>query len=217
MRYIYSVSAAPWGGINREELRSAPKGTSRLLFRRTQEGPDADVEFTAGVSLTGPTAEVRRITKPSMLFLATAHRFGNEVLAPVARALLAGIGIDFPSFRERLDEQVLERVVMEMVAAPASQVSLVKCLVQAADLGIEGLEVRTEAIPPEVQERIARVLRAMEEGDESSIVVPSLQGVVVFNHRGPNGGAFDLGVHWESSGTVTWLTTAWHALDALRQ
>ncbi|MFQ6484519.1 AAA family ATPase [Brachybacterium epidermidis] len=217
VRYTYSVSAAPWGGINREELRSAPKGTSRLLFRRTQEGPDADVEFTAGASLTGPTAEVRRITKPSMLFLATAHRFGHEVLAPVARALLAGVGIDFLSFRERLDEQVLERVVMEMVAAPASQVSLVKGLVQAADLGIEGLEVRTEEIPPEVQERIARLLRAMEEGDESSIEVPSLQGVVVFNHRGPNGGAFDLGVHWESSGTVAWLTTAWHALDALRQ
>lgn len=216
VRYSYAVCAAAWG-IKHEELRSAPKGTSRLLFRRSQARRDAEVEFTPGPSLTGPTAEVRRITKPSMLFLATAHRYGHDRLAPVARALLAGVGIDHLSFRERQDEEVLERVVMEMVAAPTSQVDLVKALVQAADLGIDSLEIRTEEIPPEVQERIARVLRAMEDGDDdASVEAPALRDVVVFKHRGPNGDTFDLPVSLESSGTVTWLTTAWHALDALR-
>lgn len=216
VRYAYSVSAAPWG-IKHEELRSLPKGTSRLLFRRSQDGAEAEVEFVHGASLSGPTAEVRRITKPSMLFLATAHRFGHRHLAPVARALLAGVGIDHLSFRERQDEEVLERVVMEMVAAPGSQVNLVKALVQAADLGIESMEVRTQEIPPHVRERIERVLRALEDGDDDAAVdAPSLRDVVMFRHRGEDEAQFELPVHRESAGTITWLTTAWHALDALR-
>lgn len=215
VRYHYSVCAASWG-IKHEELRSFPKGSSRLLFVRTRESSDAEVSFNPGASLTGPTAEVWRITKPSMLFLATAHRFGHDRLAPIARALLAGVGIDHLSFRERQDHDVLERVVMEMVAAPESQVDLVKALVQAADLGIESMEVRTQEIPADVRAKIERVLRALEDGDDDSADVPSLRDVVIFRHRGLDGEEFELPVHQESSGTITWLTTAWHALDALK-
>lgn len=215
-RYAYSVRATTWGIVN-EELRSYPKGTSRLLFRRAKDSPESEYDFTPGSTLTGPTTEVLRITKPRMLYLATAHRFGHSQLAPIARALLAGVGIDHLSFRDRQDENVLERVVMEMVAAPDAQVDLVKALVQAADLGVESMEVRSREIPPEAQAKIERVLRALEDGDDKDEVeVPSLHDVVVFRHYGAEGASFELPVRRESSGTITWLTTAWHALDALR-
>lgn len=215
-RYAYKVCASTWG-IAREELRSYPKGTSRLLFRRTMGSEQGTTNFAPGASLTGPSAEVWRITKPTMLYLATAHRFGHPQLAPIARALLAGVGIDHLSFRERQDEDVLRRVVMEMVAAPDAQVDLVKALVQAADLGVESMQVRSQEIPQEVRARIERVLRAMEDGDDQGEVdVPSLQEEVVFRHHCKDGKSFELPVHRESSGTITWLSMAWHALDSLR-
>lgn len=217
VRYRYEVSAAPWG-IAHEALFAYPKATARTLFTRTQSGAGETLEVRPGDSLTGPTAEVRRITTPKMLFLATAHKYGHGALAPIASSLLAGVGIDHISFRERLDEDVLHRVVMEMVAAPEAQVDLVRALVQTADLGLEGIEVRTQEVPEQARERIIRALRAMVEGEDvTEENIPALRDILVFRHRGAEGDIFELPVSRESSGTVTWLTTAWHALDALRR
>lgn len=217
VRHRYEVEAGPWG-ITREALYAFPKGTARMLFRRAQEDEGAPLEVKAGDSLTGPTAEVRRVTKPTMLFLATAHRYGHPGLAPVASALLAGVGIDHISFRDRQDEEVLHRVVMEMVAAPDAQVDLLKALVQTADLGVESIEVRSEEVSKADRERLIRVLKALNEGEEAPEErVPKLRDVVAFRHQAEDGRIFELPLTGESSGTITWLTTAWHALDALRQ
>lgn len=216
-RYHYEVSAMPWG-ITHEALYAYPKGIARKMFLRTQTKPDVDFQFEKGTSLTGPTAEVRRITRSAMLFLATANRYGHPVLEPIARALLAGVGIDHISFRDRQDEEVLHRVVLEMIASPDTQIDLVQALVQAADLGIERIEVRSEEIPSDVHEKILRFLAALNEGEETAEVdIPRLRNVVVFVHRAENGKTFELPMSQQSSGTITWLTTAWHALDALRQ
>lgn len=217
VRHRYEVDAGPWG-ITRETLHAYPKAAARLLFTRAQGDEDGPVEVKAGSSLFGPTAEVRRVTKPKMLFLATAHRYGHPALAPIASALLAGVGIDQISFRDRQDEEVLHRVIMEMVAAPDTQIDLMRALVQTADLGVESIEVRSEEVSEEDRERLIRILKALDEGDDvSEEKVPKLRDVLVFRHRAQDGGLFELPVALESSGTITWLTTAWHALDALRQ
>lgn len=217
VRHRYEIVAGPWG-IVREELFAYPKATARRLFTRTQEEEDAPIVVRAGDSLSGPTAEVRRITKSTMLFLATARKYGHGGLAPVAAALLAGIGIDYISFRQRLDEVVLQRVIMEMVAAPNSQIDLLKALVETADLGVESIEVRSEEVSEADQSRLIRILKALNEGEEvPEDSVPKLRDVIAFQHRAEDGKTFELPLSWESSGTITWLTTAWHALDALRQ
>lgn len=217
VRYRYEVEAGPWG-IVREVLSSFPKGTARVLFTRTQAEDGSEIAVRPGASLTGPTAEVRRVTKSGMLFLATAHRYGHPALSPVASALLAGVGIDHISFRDRQDEDVLHRVVMEMVAAPDTQVDLLKALVRTADLGVDSIEVRSEEVSDEDRERLLRVLKALDDGEEvEEDRVPRLRDVITFRHRGDDGEVFELPLHRESSGTITWLTTAWHALDALRQ
>ena len=216
--FRYSVSVASWG-IARETLTSYPKSAPRVLFMREQDSPDAEMTFVKGKSLTGPTAEVKRITTSKMLFLATAHRYGHSALAPIARALVAGIGIEHISFRERHDEEVLKRVMMEMIAGSETQIDLVKALVKSADLGVERIEVREEKIPAKVQERVRRIMQALTDGDEGmpDDAVPQLRDAIVFVHRAEGGEEFELSVKQQSAGTIVWLTTAWHALDALRR
>jgi AAA15 family ATPase/GTPase len=216
VRYEYEVVAKEWG-IAREALYSYPRRQRRMVFVRTQDGEDEPLEVVKGQSLKGPTAEVRRITTPVMLLLATAQRYQHAGLIEPARALMDGVGIDLVHFRQAQDQDVISRVVMEMIDAE-SQVPLVQAMVRAADLGVADIKVRKEKVPEKIQRRIRRVLEALNEGqDETGEGIPDLRDVVVFVHRGEGGSTFELPLARESSGTLTWLTTVWHALDALRQ
>ena len=215
-RYQYEVRAAGWG-ISWEALYSYPKGTRRTIFSRFQQDPDSELEFDRGGTLVGPTSEVLRITGPGMLFMATAHKYGHKGLNMAARSLIAGVGINLVEFNDRQNMALLHRVVMEMVAAPATQIDLVKALVQAADLGIERLEVRKETLDDRDYEWIKQMVKALNQGEErSDEEIPRLREAVVFFHRSEDGQEFELPVQAQSAGTITWLTTAWHALKALR-
>lgn len=218
VRYLYEAHFKAWG-VAFEALSSYPKGTRRLLFERAQENEESPMRFEKGASLSGPTSEVLRITKHSALFLATAHKYGHAMLAPIAKAVLARDGITFLSFRDKLDRQVLKRVLIEMVDAPDVQIDLVSALLRAADVGIEGVKVEQEEIPQEDRDRIRRVLEAMRGGEEplDQQDIPRLQEVIRFTHTGADGREFTLPLTAESSGTLTWLTTMWHALQVLRR
>ncbi|MGP5048357.1 AAA family ATPase [Glutamicibacter ardleyensis] len=217
VRYRYEIGASSTR-IEHEALYSYPKKIERKIFIRSNSKDTNKISIEKGDSLTGPTIEVTKITKPTMLFLSTALKYDHDVLAPIARTLAHSIGINHISFRDRQDESVLKRVIMEMVAAPDTQRDLVKALIQAADLGIEKIEIRSQEIPAKLYEQISKVVQALEDGNEfSEEDVPKLRDVLVFVHRGQDGHTFELPVKRESSGTITWLTTAWHALQAMRQ
>ena len=217
VRYEYEVTAMPWG-IAREVLSSFPRGSRRLLFMRRQEDQGSPVLVERGASLTGPTAEVGRITTPRALFLATAHRYGHDVLAPIARALMRGAGVESISFRDRQDENVLHRVVTEMLADPGLQTEMASALAHAADLGLESIEIAEAELPEGVRERARRLLEALDDGaDIGPDDLPTVAKKLVFTHRGSEGRTFTLGLAAQSAGTVTWLTTIWHALHALRR
>lgn len=217
VRYDYAVVTRAWG-IEHEELSAFPKGSRRLIFRRTQSEPGAAVKVEKGGTLTGPTREVSRVTTSTALFLATAHQYGHSALAPIAKGLMHGRGITSLAFPERQDVEVLHRVVAEMVAEPTAHVDLVRALAHAGDLGLEGIEVRREEVSEEDQERARRFIAAMNEGTEiDDFDLPRFAEVLVFSHRGADGTTFELPVQHESAGTITWLTIIWHALDALRK
>lgn len=217
VRYRYEVVARHWG-IAVEALYSFPHGSERMLFNRRQDGPDAEIVFEKGRSLSGPTAEVLKITRPNALFMATALKYGHRVLAPVAEGVASGSGIEKVSFRDAQDADVVQRVVVEMLAMPEEQADLVSALLQAGDLGIVGIDIRSEEIPPEVRSQLSRMLEFLREGDEGGRVedIPRITERISFTHRGEDGVIFDLSLGNESSGTLTWLTIAWHALNALR-
>lgn len=215
-RYHYEVQATSWG-IEREELSAFPKGSRRLLFSRRQEHRDAPVVVDPGSSLKGPTKQVAQITRSGMLFLATARRFGHEGLTSAAASLARGAGTLSLTFRDRIDEQMLQHVVMEMIDASGTQVELVEALLRAADLGIAGAEIRQEEIPAELRGKVKRLLLAAREGEDiEDAEIPTLRDVLVFKHQASDGRQFELPVRAESAGTISWLTTAWHALRALR-
>lgn len=215
-RYLYEIETAPWG-TRHEALYSYPKGAKRLLFQRSQDQREGQLAFIKGSSLTGPTAEVKRITQSTALYLATAHRYGHKVLAPIAQALVAGTGMVHVSFRDRQDEALLRRVVLEMLAAPEAQVDLVKSLVQAADLGLDRIEIRQDEDLDSIRQRANQLIIELNDGREIMLKdLTGIQDAVVFIHHNESGEEFELPLKLQSSGTVTWLTTAWHALQALR-
>lgn len=217
VRYHYELSAKSWG-ISHEALYSYPKGTRRLLFTRSQATPDSELQVKAGASLTGPTAEVKRITGPKMLFLATAHKYGHSSLSAVAKTLLADTGVQHIAFRDRQDHEVLHRVVMEMVTGEQADSDLAGTLLSAADLGITGVEVHKRKIPKQIRARMKRVAAALNDGAEvPESEIPKLGEALRFKHETGGSRPLDLPLEMESSGTITWLTTAWHALDALRR
>lgn len=217
VRYRYEVIARSWG-IAWEALYAFPFGSERMLFTRAQRGPDAEMAFKKGRTLSGPTAEVLKITRRSALFLATALKYGHKGLVPVAEVLAAGSGMEKVSFRDTQDADVVQRVVVEMLAMPKEQADLVSALLEAADLGIVAVEIRSEEIPQEVRDKLSRMLEVIREGDDGGHVedIPRITERISFTHRGEDGVTFDLSLANESSGTLTWLTIAWHALDALR-
>ncbi len=218
VRYCYEAKFRAWG-VAFEALSAYPKGKRRQLFVRRQADADADMHFGKGNSLAGPTLEALKITRPRVLFLARAHELGHIVLAPIARALVAGVGIGFLSFRDKADSKVHKRVLMEMVDAEDVQIDLVNALLTAADVGIVGVEIEAQEIPQADRDRIRRVLEAMRLGDAplDEGDIPRLHEVIRFQHEGAGGSRFTLPMSAESSGTVTWLTTMWHALQTLRK
>ena len=81
----------------------------------------------------------------------------------------------------------------------------------------KALRSRPEEVPPEVMQTVRRLIEAFREDDEPlPELPPSTRDVVTFSHEGEDGKTFSLPIRRESAGTITWLTTAWHALNVLR-
>lgn len=218
VRYLYEIEARSWG-IGLEGLYSFPHGAKRMLFLRRQSAQGESIDFKKGASLTGPTVEVLKLTKAPMLYLAVARKYGHAILAPVANALALGSGIEQVSFRDAGDLRVIHRVIAEMVAVPGEQGRLVQALLKAGDLGLEGIDIRYEEIPEDVRQRMARLAEALKSSDPTDAVdeVPKIRDKIVFIHSGHGDSNFELPLPAQSSGTLTWLTIAWHALNALRR
>lgn len=216
VRYHYEVVAEAWG-ISHEALHAYPRGTRRHLFTRTQvEGGEPQVK--AGSALTGPTAEVRKITTSTALFLATALEYGHKSLAPVARALRLGAAIKVVRHDDHDQYERLQWMMARMAEDPRQWGWLSNAIARMADLGIVRVEVRDREIPPEVMEMI-RHITASEEGEAEipEEALAALRRSLVFVHRGQDGQEYELGLGAQSRGTVTWLASVGPALEALRK
>ncbi|SHE25470.1 AAA family ATPase [Actinomyces glycerinitolerans] len=217
IRYHYTVEAMPWG-IRSEVLHAYPKGTSRLLFQRTQQSADTPIEVKSGPSLTGPTAEVKRLLTATDLLLAVASRYQHKTLAPVSQGLRAGTSIASVNRSDQSTEDWVQWIISRLIENPKRWQGIVKALAHMADLGISDVRVQEEQIPPEVLERM-RALLAVGSDDLSTQIpddaLPSVVRLLVFTHSDNEGRTFDLGLGAQSTGTLTWLTTAGPAVNAI--
>lgn len=226
VRYRYRVEVRRWG-VSFEGLYAYPRGTARMLFERTQEGEDAEMSFSKGSSLKGPSSEVLKLTTSRVLFLALALRYEHSMLAPVASALASDSGVRHVSFREAADVKLLLPLFEEMLKAPEEQRDLVRAVLKAGDLGIEKIDVRPGMdIGQRIQDfkstgglfptfvSMAPVMAALVANNPEALF--AFREKVFFTHRGKDGQPFELPLSAESSGTFTWLAIVWHALTILR-
>lgn len=216
-RYHYTVEAVPWG-IRSEVLHAYPKGTSRLLFDRTQQGPDAPIEVKSGPSLTGPTAAVKQLVTATDLLLAVAARYQHKTLAPVSLGLRANSSIAYVDRSGQNIEVWVQWIISRLIESPERWRAIIKALANMADLGITDVRVQEEQIPPEALERMRAFLAAGSDDSSAQIpddALPSVIRSLVFTHSDDDGTSFQLGLGAQSTGTLTWLTTAGPAVNAI--
>ena len=156
----------------------------------------------------------RRITTPKDLFLAVALKYKHATLAPIARSLRS------MRFIHHSDEERSSRlrwVMSRLAEDPEQWTDIANAIAQAADLGIVGLELEEQDVPPEVLEFLRRLPWSEDEDAEvPAEVLKELQRHLVLQHRGADGEEYRLTIGQESQGTLTWLATVGPAIDALR-
>lgn len=109
-------------------------------------------------------------------------------------------------------------LISRLIESPERWQAIVKALAHMADLGITDVQVQEEQIPPEVLARMRALLAAGGDGSSAQIPDDALPVVIrslVFTHSGEDGRSFDLGLGTQSTGTLTWLTTAGPAVGAI--
>ena len=214
-RFQYSVEAHPWG-IAREELWAAG-ARWRKLFVRTQSADDVEPTIDAGPSLRGATSEVRRITTVKDLFLAVAVRYRHETLTPIARGLRSIRAIHHND-EERAAR--LQWLMGRLAESPASWSALGDAIACTADLGITRVALEEDDVPPEVLDKLRRIIAALNDDEDLEIPeqdLPTLRRSLTFFHKGSDGEEHKLMLGAQSQGTLTWLATVGPALDAIHK
>lgn len=218
VRYDYEVVAEKWG-ITYESLKSYPHGTSRHLFTRVQASENADLLLSTGSTLKGPSQEVRRITTRTATFLGTALQYDHAVLAKIARGLVRNPHIQFIEVGEQETSSRLQTVMARLADGDTEWHNLVNSFARAADLGITAVRLDEREVPEKFLKRLETLYAAMEDDPSTEVpeeLLTSLSRSLVFTHTAKDGREVELPLSAQSSGTITWIATAFPALEALR-
>lgn len=217
-RYQYILVVQRWG-VSFEGLYSYPKTSKRVLFERRQTTGDADAKFYKGPNLTGPTAEVLKLMSVHTPFLAISLLYEHPILAPIAKGIALGDGVRAHTFQQATEEKAIQRIILEMLAAPTKQAKVVSALLEIADLGIEGIDIRYDEIPDQVRAKAQTMLESVRDAIESEweVEFPRIIERVVFIHKGDDGKTFEVPLKWQSTGTLAWLGLAWNAVSVLNE
>ena len=211
--YGFGVTAA---GIESEWLVDYPNGRRRLLFDRLAGRDDV---FDFGRALTRPAA-VAAAVSPRELLLSRGALLGHPQLSKVARALTEEL--DLALFGEPHQQQRIQAIIDALLEGSTSFDEIVT-LLRVADIGIERVALREEEVP----EPLRRLLRALNESisppsadgeeDGEQLAVSEVRHRLEFYHAGQSDGDRALGLGDESSGTISWLSLAVPAVEALRR
>jgi energy-coupling factor transporter ATP-binding protein EcfA2 len=216
VRHEYGFSLTGQG-IHSEWLYDYPVGRQRLLFER---GLD-DTAFRFGRALTGGTAALEKLTGVRELLLSRGANDGHPVLSRVYEALTAGF--EFARFSEESRSQRLHSIVEGLTTESISVADII-VLLQVADVGIAHVEVADLEMPPEIvrvwQAVHKSLTRTQEEIDEKQLrlglALEEVTSGLEFHHLGADGKHYTLTPADQSAGTLSWLSLAVPALEALR-
>lgn len=217
VRYEYGFEAGS-EGIVREWLKDLPASRWRVLLLR--DASSEEVRLLPSMrSLGGVTARELALSRAILL--------EHPQLGRIGRGMLDGFEIT------PLDEKHRERrlsAITESLASGSMNFDDIVTLMRIADIGVEDVNVREDALPPdalELMDEIRRLVaeqkpikeRARSKGLQIEFRLESSDAVVrnlEFTHRGTCKKAPRFSISSESDGTIAWLALIVPAVDVLR-
>ena len=222
-RYIYKVEASK-RGIIEETLHAYKTSHKRLLFSRTQS-PNGKLIFKAGNSLRGATNEVKKLVQRKQLFLSVAYKYGHSDLKNIAQGILLGDNIDINMHNEKTRNFNIHWMTQQIHSGPEEWKKIAQAIAEAADLGIDRVEIDEREIDPDFLKFIDAMQSVInqdevEENTHFEIpeeIIDQFKRSLTFYHRGTDGREFKLSMDAQSEGTKQWFSLAGRAIEALRK
>ncbi len=183
--------------IVEEWLHVFPRGRRQVWFSRDVEEAEP---FAFGKHLKGNNRILARLTRPNCLFLSVAAGYNHEALLPVYRWFAQELR--FAAAQDRVSWASLQEFLGRR-ERKENEAALLE-LLQRADLGVVGFEIRGEAL-------------GRSSDEEPGLFVRSPDGSLqVFELKHQAGrAAVTLPVAKESRGTRAWLSLVGPILEAL--
>ncbi|MFT4215860.1 MAG: ATP-binding protein [Micropruina sp.] len=210
--YGFTLNAS---GVLREWLIDYPTGRRRLIFQRDTSG---SAVFEFGRAFARPAA-IAASTAPRELMLSRGAQLEHDQLTRVWKAIVDGI--EFATFSD-LDRSRRIASLIDAVREGHTRFDEIVTLLRIADIGIESVSIEEEQAP----EALRAVIQALNsslapaDGDIADGIEPITVDEVFhrlnFIHRGQFDTTRGLGIEEESTGTISWLSLAVPAVNALR-
>jgi AAA15 family ATPase/GTPase len=219
-RHVYGFEVDNQG-ILREWLRDVPSTRWRTLLLRDRE---------AGILKVHPTLRAIGEVTPRELVLSRSILLKHPQFADIAEDLVGRF--DQMSVKSAHRERRLASIT-ESLANGSITFDDIVTLLQVADIGVEHVDIREDALPSDVQEFIRDVkemvekrasgqeVGAEERSSNASIIIgpegaDEVMRNLLFTHRGTGEDRPPFLIHSESDGTVAWLALIVPALEMLR-
>lgn len=217
IRYEYGFALSTEGVVS-EWLIDYPKGRRRLLFDRA---PKRKEQFDFGRSLMRP-ASIAASVSPQELFLSRAALLEHPQLGLVANAITEDI--DLALFGDPHRHGRVHSIIEALVEGTTS-LDNIATLLQVADIGIERVGLREEEMPQQLKRLLQLMQSSLEPEEtnrgevlvESDINIQETRHFLEFFHANQSHSGRGLGLSEESDGTITWLSLAVPAIEALRR
>ncbi len=211
LRYEYGFQLGK-AGVEEEWLRYIPASRWKTLFIRDgAKGP-----FTWGEGVK-PLGEVT----PRELVMSRAMVIDHPRLGLIARAITDGV--DFAVFSDVHRDRRISSI-MEELAGGSMTFESVATLLQVADIGITSVRIAEQELPERQRVIMKRILAVLNdsvgqdgtaEGALDEDTATDMMRSFEFSH-GEDVGGRPLGLQEESAGTISWLSLAVPAIQALR-
>ncbi|MDH6121840.1 ATP-binding protein [Kitasatospora sp. GAS204B] len=216
VRYTYGFESDR-SGVQSEWLHSFPSGRKRVLFERE---PSGDMEF--GRSLKGENQRIARLMGPHNLFLSVASQANHQELRAVRHCLVRDFSyIPFSDDKRSSRIRSIRKWIEDDKARRSAE-----SLLRFADLGILRITAEHRKLPEGTVSTMRGIVEAAFGSDEAKPsfltddgewrdLLEEQQKEIGFWHSADDGGEFRLDIAQESSGTVSWLSVAVPALQAI--
>lgn len=219
IRHEYGFSISP-DGIDSEWLIDYPNGRRRLLFDRVWERED---RFEFGRALPRSSSIAAGVSRRELL-LSRAAVLEHPGLTRVASAITDEI--ELALFGDSYQQERIEAIIDAVVEGTTSFEEIVT-LLRVADIGIESVSVREEEVPERMRTLFATLndtfRKSRPEGGDGQetgqleFAFDEVMHHLEFFHHGRSGKNRSLGLGDESTGTISWLSLAVPAVEALRR